>query len=85
MSLALHIFYSAWIRCRKLSAHLDKMTEPFYFCPVLKLALLADLHHRELSQEIIQMSKITVCFAMIDVTFRSKKAMALQKAIFPHL
>ena len=36
MSLALQIFYSAWIRCEYVSAHLEDMTEPFYFCPVLK-------------------------------------------------
>lgn len=32
-----------------VSAHLDDMTEPFYFGPVLKVALLADLHIGELS------------------------------------
>lgn len=37
------------------SAHLDHVTEPLQFCPVLKVKLLADFHIGELSLQIIQL------------------------------
>lgn len=64
--------------CRNLSAHSDETTKkPFYFCPVLKVALLAVRHRDKLTQLFNKNKKIThhcmLCCDWCDFQVKERK------------